>query len=146
TVVGTFGYMPPEQYEGRASAASDVYALGMLLCALVTGREPWQLDEDPRDELRRACLPTDLKAAILACLERDPDRRPVDGAAAAARLRGGVAGAEVRRRAPLARMAVGCAVPMLLAVVGGGAAFWFLTGDAGPVPRSVARQVFTPGG
>jgi eukaryotic-like serine/threonine-protein kinase len=39
TMVGTYGYMPPEQFGGRAVAASDLYSLGMTLMSLVTGQE-----------------------------------------------------------------------------------------------------------
>jgi hypothetical protein len=40
TVVGTFGYMAPEQFQGRALPASDVYAIGATAVAMLTGREP----------------------------------------------------------------------------------------------------------
>ena len=40
TVVGTFGYMPFEQYMGQASPASDLYALAATLLHLITGRGP----------------------------------------------------------------------------------------------------------
>lgn len=40
TVVGTYGYMPFEQYMGHASPASDLYALGATLLHLITGRGP----------------------------------------------------------------------------------------------------------
>lgn len=40
TIVGTFGYMPLEQYEGRAQPASDLYGLGMSLLYLLSGVEP----------------------------------------------------------------------------------------------------------
>jgi serine/threonine protein kinase len=40
TVVGTYGYMPYEQYMGQASPASDLYALGATLLHLITGRPP----------------------------------------------------------------------------------------------------------
>lgn len=40
TVVGTFGYMPYEQYMGQASPASDLYALGATLLHVITGRGP----------------------------------------------------------------------------------------------------------
>jgi len=40
TVVGTYGYMPYEQYMGQASPASDLYALGATFLHLVTGRPP----------------------------------------------------------------------------------------------------------
>ncbi|MGL5059665.1 MAG: serine/threonine protein kinase [Microcoleus sp.] len=37
TVVGTYGYMPPEQFGGRTVLASDLYSLGATLIYLVTG-------------------------------------------------------------------------------------------------------------
>ena len=40
TVVGTYGYMPYEQYMGHASPASDLYALGATMLHLLTGRPP----------------------------------------------------------------------------------------------------------
>ncbi|MFB2981642.1 serine/threonine protein kinase [Microseira sp. BLCC-F43] len=49
TVVGTYGYMPPEQFGGRAVPASDLYSLGATLIYLVTGTHPADL---PQEELR----------------------------------------------------------------------------------------------
>ena len=46
TVVGTYGYMPPEQFGGRAVPASDLYALGATLIHLVTGSHPADLLQD----------------------------------------------------------------------------------------------------
>jgi serine/threonine protein kinase len=43
TVVGTYGYMPPEQFSGRSIAASDLYSLGATLLALLTGTHPSSL-------------------------------------------------------------------------------------------------------
>lgn len=43
TVVGTYGYMPPEQFGGRTSPASDLYSLGATLIYLATGRHPTEL-------------------------------------------------------------------------------------------------------
>lgn len=45
TVVGTYGYMPLEQFGGRAVAASDLYSLGATLIYLVTGTHPEQLPQ-----------------------------------------------------------------------------------------------------
>ncbi|MBD3561317.1 serine/threonine protein kinase, partial [Planktothrix sp. FACHB-1355] len=45
TVVGTYGYMPPEQFGGRATPASDLYSLGATLIYLVTGRHPTELPQ-----------------------------------------------------------------------------------------------------
>ncbi|MEG4170310.1 MULTISPECIES: serine/threonine-protein kinase [unclassified Microcoleus] len=49
TVVGTYGYMPPEQFGGRAVPASDLYGLGATLIYLVTGVHPADL---PQEDLR----------------------------------------------------------------------------------------------
>lgn len=43
TVVGTFGYMAPEQFQGRAEPASDLYGLGATLVHLLTGTAPAEL-------------------------------------------------------------------------------------------------------
>ena len=43
TVVGTYGYMPPEQFGGHTTPASDLYSLGATLIYLATGRHPTEL-------------------------------------------------------------------------------------------------------
>jgi serine/threonine protein kinase len=43
TVVGTYGYMPPEQFGGRTVPASDLYGLGTTLLFLLTGTNPGDL-------------------------------------------------------------------------------------------------------
>ncbi len=43
TIVGTYGYMPMEQYEARAVPQSDYYALGMTLIYLLSHRDPTQI-------------------------------------------------------------------------------------------------------
>lgn len=49
TVVGTYGYMPPEQFGDRAVPASDLYGLGMTLIYLASGQQPADL---PQKNLR----------------------------------------------------------------------------------------------
>jgi hypothetical protein len=49
TVVGTYGYMPPEQFGGRAVAASDLYGVGATAIALLSGKHPADL---PQQDLR----------------------------------------------------------------------------------------------
>ncbi|NJK68635.1 MAG: serine/threonine protein kinase [Microcoleus sp. SU_5_3] len=46
TVVGTYGYMPPEQFSGRTTPVSDLYSLGATLIYLVTGQHPANLMTD----------------------------------------------------------------------------------------------------
>lgn len=43
TIVGTYGYMPPEQFGGQTKPASDLYSLGATLIYLATGRHPTEL-------------------------------------------------------------------------------------------------------
>jgi serine/threonine protein kinase len=45
TIVGTYGYMPPEQFGGRTVVASDLYSLGATLIYLVTGTHPADLPQ-----------------------------------------------------------------------------------------------------
>lgn len=49
TIVGTYGYMPFEQFGGQTTPASDLYALGATLIYLATGKHPDQL---PQREMR----------------------------------------------------------------------------------------------
>jgi serine/threonine-protein kinase len=41
---GTLGFVPPEQLQGQATTASDIYALGMSCLFLLTGRYPWEFE------------------------------------------------------------------------------------------------------
>lgn len=50
-VVGTPGYMPPEQINGRPHPSSDLYALGIIAIQALTGIAPTQIMRDPQGEL-----------------------------------------------------------------------------------------------
>ncbi len=45
TIIGTYGYMPLEQFEGRALPASDIYSLGMTLIYLLSHKEPGDMEK-----------------------------------------------------------------------------------------------------
>jgi serine/threonine protein kinase len=45
TVVGTYGYMPPEQFGGRSLPASDLFSVGATLIYLATGQDPADLPQ-----------------------------------------------------------------------------------------------------
>jgi len=79
TVVGTFGYMAPEQLHGQATPATDIYGLGATIVALAGGVEP---ENVPRKGLRmdlRRHLPR-MSPGLVEVLERmtdpDPETRP----------------------------------------------------------------------
>ena len=88
-VLGTPGYMAPEQAQGRdhLDAAADVYAVGATAYLLLTG-EP-AIARAPIVQMlitqatapvlppraRRPAVPADLDAVIMRCLDRDPVRR-----------------------------------------------------------------------
>jgi hypothetical protein len=83
TVVGTFGYMAPEQFQGRALPASDVYAAGVTALAALTGKQPEDLPHrglriDVRAALRdvRPAVSEGFVRALDAMVEPDPDARP----------------------------------------------------------------------
>lgn len=71
--IGTPGYMPSEQSQGRPRPSSDLYALGMVGIQAITGLSPNQLAEDPESgELlwRHHTHVGDLLAAVLSQMIR----------------------------------------------------------------------------
>ena len=98
---GTPAYMSPEQLLGReVSVRSDIYALGLVIYELVTGRRAFEgkgfaeLARKHRDErpIEPSALVRGLEPAvertILACLEKEPRKRPPSALAVAAMLSG----------------------------------------------------------
>ena len=99
--VGTPQYMAPEQVSGGTlSERTDIYALGLVLYELFTGKRAFEIKGLDDLEKLATSTPTSpssvvsglnplVERAILRCLEPDPAKRPVSAAALAASLPGG---------------------------------------------------------
>lgn len=92
--VGTLSYMAPEQLEGKATTASDVFAMGVLAYEMLTGKRPFEVESENAlvainlmaqrqkagtfTDLRSLCpdIPEAAAAVIAAALAFEPERRP----------------------------------------------------------------------
>ncbi|HET7226872.1 MAG TPA: protein kinase [Candidatus Eisenbacteria bacterium] len=141
TLLGTVGYMAPEQIEGRrADARSDVFAIGVILYEMLAGRRPFAADSPwvelggamagraPAVQELRPDTPPELARIVARCLATRPEQRyasacelGLDLAPLAARDGAGAAGS--RAAVPVALLAaVGIGA---LAIIG-----WLLVREA----------------
>lgn len=112
-VLGSPGYMAPEQFRGQAlDARADVYSLGATLYECLAGAPPFEAEsivelirlvetEDPTPPVAlRGPLPEALVAVCLRCLERLPEDRYASAAELGADLERFLAGEPVLARPP----------------------------------------------
>lgn len=149
-ILGTPSYMPPEQASGGTIVpASDVYALGAVLYAVLTGRPPFYaadtletisqvLNAEPVSPRRlNPNVARDLETIVLKCLEKSPQRRYATAEELAEELERYVTGRPIRarpisrperlwrwcRRNPPRAVAAGVALLLLIVILIGG--LWF---------------------
>jgi serine/threonine protein kinase len=165
--VGTLPYMAPEQVRGEAiDGRTDIYALGVMLFEMATGKRPF--DDTHSGRLTDAILhapitpPTQLQPRLnpeleritLKCLERDPENRYQLAKEVAIDLRRLGASTTARQQPPpLARGRMPrwqLAIAAGIAVVAIAAAAWIAWGmrrgsdRAAPAPDSIASIVALP--
>lgn len=136
--VGTPAYASPEQLAGGASGVdtrTDVYALGVLMYRMLTGRHPYPCDVGIGELVRHVTsteatapskhvgrLPTDVETIVLKCLSKDPARRYPNASALAADIRDYLEGMPISARRDsavyvLQRLAARHRVPVAVGVV-----------------------------
>jgi eukaryotic-like serine/threonine-protein kinase len=155
TILGTFHYMSPEQWEGKeADARSDIFSFGALLYELLTGRRAFEgksqaslvaaiMEKDPPPVSSvEPVSPPALDRVVQKCLEKDPDNRWQSAADLRDELRW-ISSNRVQRatgtsssRRPI--LGLTSAVAALVVVVG-----WLLTvrSDSSDVQRTVRFAV-----
>jgi serine/threonine protein kinase len=131
-LVGTCGYMAPEQARGRpADARSDIFSMGALLYEMLSGRRAFA-GETPADTLAALLtrdppeisdiarpVPRPLERVVRRCLERNPEERFQSARDVAFGLRA-VSDADVFAPSPRAGVgAAGAAVPVALFALAG---------------------------
>jgi eukaryotic-like serine/threonine-protein kinase len=142
-IVGTLQYMSPEQLEGRdADMRSDIFALGLILREMITGRRTAPTDTRPVDGLSPS-----LSHVIERCLAHDSDdrwqnagdvRRELEWAAAPP----AADGTRVRRSPRWALWAIGAAAIVAGMVVGSNLS----RGRTTATPRPIVANVNPPPG
>jgi serine/threonine-protein kinase len=155
-MVGTPAYMSPEQIRGETvTPATDVWAFGCVLYAMLTGRRAFGgetrretltqvLETDPDFTQLPADLPLLVQRLVRRCLEKDPRARLRHIADARAYLDDSVTaptGQFAIRRRVRGRVALWAGAAAIAGLAAGGAAVWFL--KPAEMPRTSRTIILT---
>lgn len=158
-VLGTVGYMSPEQAHGRpADHRSDQFSLGLIAYEAITGRQPFArptaaqtlsatIEADPpRIETLNPDVPAHLALVIHRCLEKDPADRYESTRDLARDLQQSLTSPHTvvpsRARRPFRREVLVAGALLLLFVVGAGTWLWRRPQAPEPSTPVVAVRVF----
>jgi len=138
TVLGTVGYMSPEQVRGQAvGPTSDLFSLGCVLYEMVTGRRAFAratpgetMAAILRDEAPAPAIHAELDRLMARCLEKDPEQRFQSARDLAFDL-SAIRERKDRRVEPRRWGLLSAAAGALLAL--GGLGWWWGTRGAGPI-------------
>lgn len=74
TIVGKHAYIPPEQFRGKATCQSDIYALGATLFFLLTGEDPEPITTS-HPKSKNSNVSDQLNSIVAKCTQTDPANR-----------------------------------------------------------------------
>jgi len=77
TTIGSFPYMAPEQYKGKADFKSDFYALGRTFVHLLTNKNPSQIEQDTQEKLLWRTESTPVSDRFAALIDSLLERKPI---------------------------------------------------------------------
>jgi hypothetical protein len=158
-VMGTVGYMSPEQAQGLAvDARGDVFSFGCILYEVVTGTRAFSgqsaVDtlhqiihvDPPPMALRASTVPPELHRIVRKCLQKDPDDRyqsmkeiAVDLRALRRQLDSGSAQAAAAQARPMARWVMATlAIPVVVALA---VVAWIFVPRAKPASRDTTQPL-----
>jgi serine/threonine-protein kinase len=156
TVMGTAGYMSPEQVRGEtAEAPSDMFSLGCVLYEMTAGRRAFShrstletmsailRDDPPSVTSSGRAIPSDLERAITHCLEKKPEERFQSARDLAFALRS-IASSRPDLTASVAarpRRRTLTVVVVALALIGAAAAYSLLTRTGRPAAGAEIRSL-----
>ncbi len=146
-ILGTAGYMSPEQARGgRVDKRADIWAFGVVLYEMVTGRSLFLrstlsdtlaavIKEEP-DLIR---LPMKVRRLLAKCLQKDPQKRLRDVGDWAGFLEEGGTEVPWQAKARPTWWVIAAAVALAAALVSAGLAFRAMSGAIGAAPRTFAH-------
>jgi len=166
TVLGTAGYLAPEQAQGqRSTPASDLYALAVVAYELLSGERPFERESPtaeaaahvnaPIPSIAARCknLPPELDRVFQRALAKDPGHRCRSGRELVAELRSALnapAGTtQELAPSPRHRSSARVLLPIALLLLAGGigaAVAAIVSTSGGSKPEAVTRTVTGPGG